>query len=246
MKRALDFAISACFLILLSPVLLILMLGVFLQDFQSPLYGGVRVGMGGKPFRMLKLRSMKKGADQNKVDSTSAADSRITPLGHYVRRFKLDEFLQLVNVLAGDMSLVGPRPNVPREVAIYTEVERALVQVRPGVTDMASIVFYDEGQILSATQDPDLAYNQLIRPWKSRLALFHIRNQSFLIDFAVLGLTAVAIFSRPRALQSLSSLLRKLKADDDLIDIALRNHPLVPTPPPGATQVVLSRNAPPT
>lgn len=144
MKRLLDLIVSAGILLLVGPVLLLAMLAIFLQDGHSPLYLGERVGLAGQPFRMVKLRSMRHGADRSQVDSTAARDPRITPLGNLVRRIKLDEFMQLWNVLKGQMSLVGPRPNVPREVAIYTEAEKALLGVRPGITDMASIVFFDE------------------------------------------------------------------------------------------------------
>ena len=107
-------------------------------------------------------------ADSSGVDSTSATDSRITSIGHVIRRFKLDELTQLWNVFLGDMSLVGPRPNVRKETDLYTIPEKLLLTVRPGITDISSIIFSDEGDILANKKDPDLAYNQLIRPWKSR------------------------------------------------------------------------------
>jgi lipopolysaccharide/colanic/teichoic acid biosynthesis glycosyltransferase len=114
---------------------------------------------------------MIKNADQSGVDSTGAADRRITPVGHFIRRYKLDEITQLWNVLKGDMSLVGPRPNVQRETDMYTGIERRLLSVKPGITDFSSIVFSDEGDILKDHADPDIAYNQLIRPGKSALGL---------------------------------------------------------------------------
>ena len=156
-------------------ILLSVMLIVWLQDSHSPFYISPRVGQGGRMFRMVKLRSMAANADESEVDSTSANDSRITPVGHFIRRYKLDELTQLWNVLIGNMSLVGPRPNVERETRLYTAEERRLLTVRPGITDYASIVFSDEGAILKDEPDPDLSYNQLIRPWKSRLSLFLYR-----------------------------------------------------------------------
>ena len=133
---------------LASPVLLPVMFLVWWQDRHSPFYVASRVGLDQRPFRMVKLRSMRIGADKSGVDSTSAGDSRITPVGHFIRRYKLDELTQLWNVLIGDMSLVGPRPNVERETRLYTDLEQRLLTVKPGITDYASIVFADEGEIL--------------------------------------------------------------------------------------------------
>ena len=120
---------------------------------------------------MVKLRSMIINADKNKVDSTASDDMRITRVGMMIRAYKLDELTQLINVLKGDMSLVGPRPNVQRDVDLYSETEKRLLSVKPGITDFSSIIFSDEGDILSGLDDPDIAYNQLIRPWKSRLGI---------------------------------------------------------------------------
>ena len=116
-------------------------------------------------------------ADKNGVNSTSLNDARITPVGHKIRKYKLDEFTQLWNVLIGDMSLVGPRPNVLVDTNLYTKVERKLLTVRPGITDFSSIVFSDEGKILENKKDPNLSYNQFIRPWKSRLGLIYIEKK---------------------------------------------------------------------
>jgi lipopolysaccharide/colanic/teichoic acid biosynthesis glycosyltransferase len=177
------------------------------------------------------------------VDSTSAGDSRITPVGHFIRRYKLDEVTQLWNVLLGDMSLVGPRPNVERETRLYTDVEQQLLSVQPGITDYASIVFSDEGDILQGQPDPDLAYNQLIRPWKSRLGLFYIEDRSLILDLKLIVLTIVAIVSRPNALLAVSRELEARGAPPELVQIALRRDRLIPHPPPGTTEVVTSRAA---
>ena len=191
---------------------------------------------------MIKLRSMIVDADRTGVDSTGANDARITPIGHFIRRYKLDELTQLWNVLLGDMSWVGPRPNVERETDLYTPVERRLLDVRPGVTDFASIVFSDEGEILKDQQDPDIAYNQLIRPGKSLLGLFYIDNRSILVDLQLIFLTALAIMSRREALDGVQKLLRMLGANEKLLQIAARDKPLAPLPPPGAQKVVTSRD----
>ena len=162
MKRLLDIVFSFSGLIMLSPILIIFMYLVYRQDKESPFYMAPRVGINNTIFKMAKLRSMVSNADKSGVDSTSANDSRITPIGHKIRKYKLDELTQLWNVFIGDMSLVGPRPNVQRDVDLYTKDEKNLLNVRPGITDFSSIVFSDEGGILKDREDPDLSYNQLI------------------------------------------------------------------------------------
>ncbi len=241
MKRIIDATLSLIGLLLLSPLLLPVLFLIWAQDRHSPFYIAPRVGRGETPFRMVKLRSMRIGADKTGVDSTAANDRRITPIGAFVRRYKLDELMQLWNVLKGDMSLVGPRPNVERETRMYTVEERKLLAVRPGVTDFASIVFSDEGEILEGHADPDLAYNQLIRPWKSRLGLFYVERQGVLLDLSLVGLTAVAIVSRETALRGVARLLASLGAPRELAEVAKRFAPLEPTPPPGAHEIVTAR-----
>ena len=241
MKRLFDLAGAATGLVLASPILLPVMFLVWLQDGHSPFYVASRTGRGGAPFRMIKLRSMVVNADTTGVDSTGAADRRITPVGRFIRRFKLDELPQLWNVLRGDMSLVGPRPNVQRETDLYTGEEKRLLGVAPGITDFASIVFSDEGEILKDESDPDLAYNQLIRPGKSSLDIFYVENASMWLDVRICLLTIGAAFSRPRALAGVTRLLRRLGAEEGLVRLASRAGPLVPCPPPGSDQVVVSR-----
>ena len=239
--RFLDVLAALVGLILMSPVLVPAMIIVWLQDLHSPFYISPRVGKGGGMFRMVKLRSMVVNADESKVDSTAASDPRISRVGQIIRRFKLDELTQLWNVLIGNMSLVGPRPNVERETQLYSAEERRLLTVRPGITDYASIVFSDEGEILRGEADPDLAYNQLIRPWKSRLSLFYIDNRSLLLAVKLIYLTALSLLSRQRALQGVAVDLTKRDAPPDLVRVALRTDPLVPHPPPGADTIVISR-----
>ncbi len=240
-KRAFDLLGATAGLLLASPVLVPTTLAVWLQDFNSPFYIAPRVGRNGRAFKMLKLRSMVINADKSGVDSTGAQDRRITPVGHFIRRYKLDELTQLWNVLAGDMSLVGPRPNVKRETDLYTLMEQRLLSIRPGITDFASIVFSDEGEILADKLDPDISYNQLIRPGKSELGLFYVAHRSVLLDLKLIVLTAVAILSRPTALQAVANTLRDLGADDRLVRLALRREPLMPALPPGASELVTSR-----
>lgn len=245
MKRLFDIVASGLGLIIASPILLPVMFLVWWQDKHSPLYVTPRVGEGGRSFKMVKLRSMIINADKSGVDSTGADDRRITPVGHFIRRYKLDELSQLWNVFVGDMSLVGPRPNVKRETDLYTPIESRLISVRPGITDFASIVFSDEGEILKNASDPDIAYNQLIRPGKSRLGLYYVDVRSLWLDIRLCFITAVAIVSRPRALAALQRVLDGLGAPDELKGIASRATPLVPTPPPGGDRIVTSRDGNP-
>jgi lipopolysaccharide/colanic/teichoic acid biosynthesis glycosyltransferase len=242
MKRLFDILASSIGLLLLIPIFLPICILIWIQDFSSPFYIASRIGKDEKPFRMLKLRSMVVNADLSGVDSTSSNDNRITPVGHFIRRYKLDELSQLWNVLKGDMSLVGPRPNLKRETDLYTDIEKKLFSVRPGITDPSSIVFSDLGDILKDYSDPDLAYNQLVRPWKSRLSIAYIENQTFLLDIKVILITIIAIFSREIALQQVNKVLLQMDVDDLLIKIASRKIELYPFPPPGATEVVVSRN----
>jgi lipopolysaccharide/colanic/teichoic acid biosynthesis glycosyltransferase len=228
MKRLLDVVFASGALLITSPVLLAVGAAIFLYDFHNPLYIAQRVGKGGKPFRMVKFRSMVVNADRTGVTSTSAADSRITPIGRFVRQCKLDELVQLWNVMIGDMSFVGPRPNVPSGVAVYTAGERRLLAVRPGITDFASIVFADEGDILKGHSDADQAYDLLIRPWKSRLGLFYIDHHSNWVDLQLVALTILTIFSRQAALARVHRLLLRLDAPPDLARVALRRDELTP------------------
>lgn len=241
MKRILDFILSLIGLVLASPILLPTIFLVWIQDWHSPFYIAPRVGKNERLFKMLKLRSMIINADKSGVDSTSSNDKRITGVGRFIRKYKMDELSQLWNVLIGDMSLVGPRPNVKRETDLYTTQEKLLLTVKPGITDFSSIVFSDEGEILKDQEDPDIAYNQLIRPGKSMLGIFYIKNRSIFIDLQLIFLTAVAIVSKENALKGVVRLLRKLKAEDILLQIASREKGLVPMPPPGSTNIVTNR-----
>jgi len=241
LKRIADIVVSAIGLIITSPVLLFFAVAVWFQDFRSPFYVADRVGYGGKSFKMIKLRSMVVNADGNGVTSTSDSDTRITLIGRLIRKLKLDEITQLWNVLKGDMSLVGPRPNVARwGVDLYTAEEMRLLSVRPGITDFSSIVFADEGTILSNEKDPDLAYNQLIRPWKSRLSLFYVDHQSIWLDTKLVFITALSIISRNNALKLVERELRRLEAPSELIDVASRKDDLIPCAPPGSTDIISS------
>jgi lipopolysaccharide/colanic/teichoic acid biosynthesis glycosyltransferase len=225
-RRAIDILGAATGLLVMSPILLVILFLVWLQDFRSPLYIAQRVACGGGTFRMVKVRSMIVKADRSGVESTSADDSRITPLGHFIRRWKIDELGQLWNVLCGDMSLVGPRPNTPREVSTYSAEEMGLLDVRPGITDFSSIVFSDEGDILRSSSNPDADYARLIRPWKSQLGLLYAHNASAALNLRLIWLTVVAIFDKRRALDGLDTLLEKYGCDGRLREVASRRREL--------------------
>ena len=238
MKRGFDLVCSAAGLLVLSPLLLLAMLAVWLEDRHPPFFRGTRVARGGGDFRMLKLRSMRPNAWKTGVNSTSASDRRITRVGQLLRAAKLDELPQLWNVLRGDMSLVGPRPQVRTDADLYTALEREMLNVRPGITDLASIVFADEGTVLAGASNPDLLYNQIVRPWKSRLALLYVQRRTFWIDLRILGLTVLSAADRRQALEGVATILANWGAEELLIDTALREEPLRPYPPPGASEIV--------
>lgn len=240
MKRIFDFLAAFTGLVILSPLLLLMMFLVWFQDRHSPFYIANRIGKGGEPFRMVKLRSMVINADKSGVDSTAADDKRITAVGHFIRRFKLDELMQLWNVLLGDMSVVGPRPNVDADTNRYTHEERKILLMKPGITDIASIVFSDEGDILEGASNPDLLYNQIIRPYKSRLAIIYVEKNALGLDVFLIVQTIFAIINKEAALKNVCERLKKMGSDQDLIEVCGRQNPLKEAPPPGSNSVVKS------
>ena len=175
---------------------------------------------------MYKIRSMIIDAELTGVDSTSNDDDRITKVGKFIRKFKIDELSQLINVIIGNMSLVGPRPNVSRETDLYTTVEKEILSIKPGITDFSSIIFSDEGEILEGSSDPDLDYNQLIRPWKSRLALVYIDKRSIFLDLYILFLTAISFINRDFSRRRISRYLASIRSDAELVNVTLRKGPL--------------------
>jgi len=197
-KRALDVAASAAGLLLLAPLLVTISVLIKLEDGGPVFYRGLRAGRHGRPFRILKFRSMVVDADRIGPPSTADDDPRITRIGRRVRRYKLDELPQLINVLVGEMSLVGPRPEVLQEVELYAAEERLLLSVRPGITDWASLRFHNEGELLRGSPDPHRTYRETIRPEKIRLGLEYVRNQSLRTDLVILARTLlVALGVRP-------------------------------------------------
>ncbi|PIT99555.1 MAG: sugar transferase [Bdellovibrionales bacterium CG10_big_fil_rev_8_21_14_0_10_45_34] len=242
MKRLFDIFFSFFALILTSPLLLVALFAVYRHDRRSPFFLSERVGKNALPFKMIKIRTMVVGAHANQVDSTKKDDPRITRVGHLIRRFKVDELTQFLNVLMGDLSVVGPRPNVQREIKIYTHEEKKLLTIKPGVTDLSSVVFFDLANILEGYEDANIAYNQLVRPWKSRLGLLYVEHQNLFLDLKVIWLTVLSFVNRPLALRGVQSLVKKLGGSAELVAVSGRSAPLLPAKPPGATEVVTDRN----
>lgn len=217
------------------------MLFIWLYDLNSPFYIARRVGKDGKIFRMIKFRSMILNADKTGIVSTSSNDSRLTPIGKIIRKYKIDELLQLINVIKGEMSLVGPRPNVELEVKLYTIEERKILSVKPGITDFSSIIFSDLNEILKEHPNVNLSYNQLVRPWKSRLAILYVLNNSLILDLKLILITVIGIFNRKMSLKLVNSILKKVSSDEVLIKVSLRQDTLYPYPPPGMNRIVEKR-----
>ena len=240
-KRIFDITFSFIGLVLVIPVIIPFIFLIWLQDFENPFYIADRVGLNFKKFKIIKLRSMIVKADKSKVDSTSANDPRITKVGAIIRKLKLDELTQLFNVLKGEMSFVGPRPNVERETNLYSNKEKELLKVKPGITDFASIVFSDESEILKDHENPDIAYNQLIRPRKNFLALTYIKNKSVILDLKVILLTIFAFINKRKTLSMIVRILRSCKTPEEIIEMARRNNKLTPMAPPGLKDIIYSR-----
>ncbi|GLH68475.1 sugar transferase [Geothrix rubra] len=191
-KRTFDLFWSALGLVVLSPVLLLVALLVKLEDGGPVFFRQVRVGRGGRPFRIWKFRTMVVDAERRGGAITVGQDIRITRIGRYLRSTKLDEFPQLLNVLSGEMSLVGPRPEVPRYVDHYTEAQRGILGLRPGITDLASIKYRNESELLGQAEDPEATYIQEVLPDKIRINLAYASRagvwSDFLVILATLGL----------------------------------------------------------
>ncbi len=196
-KRLLDVLAAVAGVVALSPVLAGIALLIGSKRDGPVIYRGVRVGLHGRLFEMFKFRTMVANAEMVGGPSTPDDDDRLTPIGRQLRRYKLDELPQLFNVVKGDMSLVGPRPQVPSEVDGYSDAERALLSVRPGITDWASLRFHNEGEILAGSPDPDRTYRERIRPEKIRLGLEYVRRAGLRDDLAILWDT-LRLVSRSR------------------------------------------------
>ncbi|MBL7846669.1 MAG: sugar transferase [Cyclobacteriaceae bacterium] len=193
-KRLLDLVVSAVGLVILAPFFLLFALAIKVNGRGPVFYLQERVGKGGKLFRLFKFRTMYIGADRATAITVGQRDPRITSVGFFLRRFKLDELPQLINVLKGEMSLVGPRPELKRFVDLYQGEQRQVIQVMPGITDYASLEFRNENELLEGKQDPIDFYVKEILPKKLELNLKYIREQSLWTDVKIIALTIVHIF----------------------------------------------------
>jgi len=197
-KRLMDVVFSLVGLLVLSPLMLLIAV-LMKQSSPGPvLYAGTRIGRFGKPFRLFKFRTMVVNADKIGGPSTADDDPRVTRVGRVLRRYKLDEIPQLINVLKGEMSFVGPRPEVASEVEMYSPEQRRLLEVLPGITDWASMRFHNEGEILKGSVDPHEMYREKIRPEKIRLGLEYVQRRSFWVDMQILTGT-VGLLVKTRA-----------------------------------------------
>ena len=194
LKRFFDISVSLIGLVLLSPLFLAATLWVKFGSDGPIFYRGKRVGRNNTEFEMLKFRTMVVNADKLGASSTASDDTRITAAGKFLRRCKLDELPQLLNVLKGEMSFVGPRPQVKWAVDLYSDEEKHLLDMRPGITDWASIKFRDEGAILQGSTDPDADYLRLIAPGKIRLGLLYIQKNNLGVDLKIIFATVLSIF----------------------------------------------------
>lgn len=186
LKRSFDFLVALAALLVLFPVLLMVALIIKIGSPGPVFYRGVRIGLRGVPFRIYKFRTMVINAEKLGGSATAEDDPRITPIGRFLRRHKLDELPQFLNVLVGDMSLVGPRPEVQKYVDMYSTEERAILDIRPGITDWASIWNSNEAAVLEGSKDPEKTYEELIRPTKLALQLVYARNHSLSTDIRIL------------------------------------------------------------
>ena len=193
MIRFCDVFFSLLGLIVLSPIFVIIALCIVLDSRGGVFYRQVRVGRDGKDFRLFKFRSMTSGADKKGLITVGAKDSRVTRVGYFLRKYKLDELPQLLNVVRGEMSLVGPRPEVRKYVDMYSVEQRKVLAVVPGITDYASIEYADENTILGQASDPDRAYVEQIMPDKIRYNMKYIDNQCLKEYFKIIFLTLMKI-----------------------------------------------------
>lgn len=195
-KRLFDILFSILGIIILSPFLLIISVIILFTSAGNAFYRQIRVGKNGKEFKLIKFRTMRKGADKSGQLTVGMRDSRITAIGYYLRKYKLDELPQLFNILAGQMSFVGPRPEVPKYVALYDAEQRKVLNVKPGITDYASIVYSEENELLTKAENPEDLYISKVMPAKLKLNMRYINEMSFVTDIKVILKTIRKIFRK--------------------------------------------------
>jgi lipopolysaccharide/colanic/teichoic acid biosynthesis glycosyltransferase len=195
LKRLFDIISSSVALIILSPILIIISLFIILDSQGGIFYKQIRIGKNEIPFKLFKFRTMSVGSDQKGLITVGKRDSRITKVGYYLRKYKIDELPQLLNIVLNDMSVVGPRPEVEKYVRLYTEEQKEVLKVKPGLTDLASLKYFNENEILDQTIDSEKAYVEEVMPEKLKLNLEYIKNQSFFYDLKLIILTLKRIVS---------------------------------------------------
>jgi lipopolysaccharide/colanic/teichoic acid biosynthesis glycosyltransferase len=193
MKRLFDILFSAVLIFVLLPFGIVVSIWIILDDFGSPFFMQQRVGLNGKNFGLLKFRSMRKNAESKGQLTVGMKDNRITRSGYFIRKYKIDELPQLVNVFLGEMSVVGPRPEVSKYVLLYNEEQQNVLSIKPGITDFASIEYVRENELLSQSPHPEKTYIEEIMPAKLALNLKYVREQSFLTDMKIILQTVKAI-----------------------------------------------------
>jgi lipopolysaccharide/colanic/teichoic acid biosynthesis glycosyltransferase len=198
LKRSFDFVFSLVGLCILTPVLLLISILVKVDSKGPAFYLQQRVGRGGKLFGLFKFRTMHVDADKLTAITVGNRDPRITRLGYYLRKYKLDELPQLINVIRGDMSLVGPRPELKKFVDLYTDEQRLVISIRPGLTDLASIEYRNENEMLEGKDDPIDFYIREIMPHKLELNRHYLQHQSLKLDVQILFMTAFSIFKKAK------------------------------------------------
>ena len=196
MKRLFDVVASGCGLLVLSPLFLLLAVWIKLDSAGPVFYRQTRVGRHNRDFRLYKFRSMRVGADRQGLITVGGHDPRITRSGYFIRKYKLDELPQLINVFIGDMSLVGPRPEVRKYVDMYTPEQLHVLDVRPGITDMASIRYRNENELLAQAADPDRYYVEVILPDKLHINLKYVARHSFWFDIRLIFKTFKEIIAK--------------------------------------------------
>lgn len=194
-KRLFDFTSSFIGFFILLPIFILIVLVIKSTSKGPVFFRGIRIGRFGKQFRIFKFRTMVLDAEELGGPSTSADDSRLTDFGKFLKKYQLDELPQLINVIKGEMSLVGPRPEVPFYVNMMTEEEKKIIlSIRPGITDLASLWNFHEGEVLKGSQDPEKTYMEKIRPEKIRLQIEYVKNRSFLSDLRIILKTIIKVF----------------------------------------------------
>lgn len=200
MKRAFDFTASLIGFIILSPIFLILSIIIVADSKGGIFFRGVRVGLHGKDFRIFKFRSMKPDCEGKGKWNVGDKDDRITKVGHFLRKTKLDELPQLLNVIKGDMSLVGPRPELRYYIDMYTEREKPILDLKPGITDWASMVNIEQFKGFTEASDPDKYYLETVRPLKLKLQLYYRNNHSFFGDIKCVLWTVYKVITHSKKL----------------------------------------------